>query len=166
MGYILYICLLFNVYNLTKMNSQEYAEDLKTYFIEEHIDHLISILTYLDTREPNEFGIYDFDEGDEEDYCEVVDDVRRKFKIHLYNKDITDEEIRKPSFNKPTNGIIESCLYKPLIMDKLPISRSEIAQYIDLRDFEDEIRFSFANSGYNIVSIKKDCIMFVGQSMI
>lgn len=148
------------------MTSQEYAEDIKSYFVSEHIDHLIEILTYLDSVEPNEFGIYDYEEGDEEDYCEVVDDVRRKFKIHLYNKDITDDEIRKPTFNKPTNGIIESCLYKPLIMEKQPINRKEIALYIDLREFADEIRFSFANTGYNIISIQKDCILFVGQPMI
>lgn len=147
------------------MTSREYAEDIKQCFITEHIDHLIDILTYLDNVEPNEFGIYDYDEGDEEDYCEVIDDVRRKFKIHLYNTDITDEEIRRPTFNKPVNGIIESILYKPIIMDKEDISRKEIAQYIDLREFADEIRFSFANTGYNIISIKKDCILFVGKPM-
>ena len=79
---------------------------------------------------------------------------------------LTDDEIRKPTFNKPTNGIIESCLYKPLIMEKQPINRKEIAQYIDLREFADEIRFSFANTGYNIISIQKDCILFVGQPMM
>lgn len=142
------------------MTNEEYAEQVKEAIIEDHVQHLVNILTYIDD-DIDEEGIYT--EDDVLDYCEVSDWNRKKYKIHLYNKDITDEEIRLPNFNKPTNGIIESCLYKHILVDKKEINRAEIAKHIDLREFKEEIEFVFANTGYSVISIKKDVIFFVGQ---